>query len=176
MSQQLRRWLPALGLGPFLVYVAIFLIEPTIEVAVGAFQNNDGTWTGSNVSALFETIELRALWHSVELSVASSVIGGILGTVLATAIVTLPAANLLRRVSLALCSVFSQFGGVTLAFMFLATFSATGAITVILKEIFGSAPTDDWLFTVNGFVVVYLYFQISLMVIVMRPALEGVRI
>ncbi len=33
---------PAIGLLPFLAFVLIFLIVPTITVAIGAFQDEDG--------------------------------------------------------------------------------------------------------------------------------------
>ena len=43
---------PAVGLLPFLVYVLIFLIIPTITVAVGAFQAEEGGFTLERVQAL----------------------------------------------------------------------------------------------------------------------------
>jgi putative spermidine/putrescine transport system permease protein len=173
---RLARLAPVLGLLPFLAYVAIFMVAPTINVAVGAFQDNDGVLTFDNISGLFESTMLTTLWRSVVVSGVSAVLGAILGLVLATVIVTAPATSLLRRVVMSLASVFAQFGGVNLAFAFIATVGLQGVLTVWLAahggfDLYGGG----WLYGQWGLVLVYLYFQIPLMVVVFMPALEGLR-
>ncbi|GAA1971100.1 ABC transporter permease subunit [Nocardioides panacihumi] len=173
---RLSRVMPALGLLPFLAYVVIFMVIPTINVAIGAFQDNDGVFTGANISGLFDATMMTTLWRSVQVSAVSAVLGAILGTVLAAVIVTAPATSLLRRGVMALTSVFAQFGGVTLAFAFIATVGAQGILTVLLADHGGfDLYGDGWLYGVRGLILVYLYFQIPLMVVVFVPALEGLR-
>ena len=77
----------------------------------------------------------------------------------------------------AACGVLAQFGGVTLAFAFLATFGFTGFVTVWLQNAFGVDPyaAGGWLTDTPGLLLVYTYFQIPLMVIVFLPALDGLR-
>jgi putative spermidine/putrescine transport system permease protein len=77
---------------------------------------------------------------------------------------------------MALTSVFAQFGGVTLAFTFIATIGSQGIVTLWLADAGGiDLYGNGWLYGVRGLTVVYLYFQIPLMVVVFVPALEGLR-
>ena len=173
---RLSRVMPALGLVPFLAYVVVFMVIPTINVAIGAFQDNTGAYTGANVSGLFDSTILTTLWRSVVVSGVSAVVGAVLGLVLAAVIVSSPATSLLRRVGMSLASVFAQFGGVNLAFAFIATVSSQGILTVWLAHHGGfDLYGGGWMYGVRGLTVVYLYFQIPLMVVVFLPALEGLR-
>jgi putative spermidine/putrescine transport system permease protein len=166
---------PSLALLPFLVYLTIFLLVPTVTVVVGAFQE-DGSFSTANIEALFSEAALRTLWNSVVLSATTAVIGAVLGALLAYLVVTAPPTSLLRRVVVSVSGVLAQFGGVTLAFAFIAMLGFSGVVTELLRstvgvDIFGSG----WLFGLPGLILVYTYFQIPLMVIVFLPALEGLR-
>jgi putative spermidine/putrescine transport system permease protein len=166
---------PALGLLPFLGYLLVFLVVPTVTVVVGAFQE-DGRPSLTNVRTLFSETALRALWHSVLLSGATAAIGAVLGALLAYLVVTRSRKSVFRRAVLAMSGVLAQFGGVTLAFAFIATLGFSGVVTELMRstlhvDVFGSG----WLFGLPGLVLVYSYFQIPLMVIVFLPALEGLR-
>lgn len=167
---------PALGLVPFLIFLGIFLIVPTVTVIVGAFQGNDGGFTLGNIEALTSAAALRALSNSLILSASTAVIGAVSGAILSYLVVTSGQNSVLRRVVLAVSGVLAQFGGVTLAFAFIATIGFSGVLTQALRswpgiDIFGSG----WLYGLPGLIVVYCYFQIPLMVIVFTPALEGLR-
>lgn len=166
---------PSLGLLPFLAYVAVFLIIPTITVVVGAFQSESGVTFG-NVRALTSEAAVTALWNSVLLSTASALVGASLGGLLAYLVVVGPPNSLVRRVTLAVSGVLAQTGGVSLAFAFLATIGFSGVVTLALAswpgiDIYGSG----WLFRLPGLILVYSYFQIPLMVIVFLPALQGLQ-
>ena len=76
MSRGVRRLAPALGLVPFLGYLTIFLIIPTIAVVVGAFVEKDRA-SLSNIKALGDSVVLRTLWHSIVLSAESAIIGAV---------------------------------------------------------------------------------------------------
>ena len=166
-----RRWTlgPALGLAPFLGYLAVFLLVPTIVVLVGAFSDN-GRPSLNNIETLFSSGVLRTLWRSVLLSGSTAVIGAVLGVLLAYAVVTGKPDGLLRRAVTSACGVLAQFGGVTLAFAFIATIGFSGVITERVRDTFGfDLFGDGWLFALPGLILVYTYFQIPLMVIV-HPA------
>jgi putative spermidine/putrescine transport system permease protein len=170
-----RRLREALPLLPFLLFVAVFLIIPTVTVIVSAFFL-DGTFSLERIGALFSDTALSALWRSVLLSGTTAVLGAVLGAVLAWLIVSSPATSVFRRAVLSLCSVLAQFGGVALAFAFLATIGLNGVLTVWVQEHFGwNLAGNGWLYGLPGLVLVYTYFQIPLMVIVFLPALEGLR-
>jgi putative spermidine/putrescine transport system permease protein len=167
---------PAVGLLPFLAFVSIFLIVPTVTVAVGAFQDTDGGFTTERVRALTSETALSALRESLLLSFGSTAVGAVLGALLAYLIVTAPPTSLIRRGVMSICGVLAQFGGVTLAFAWIATLGFGGLLTDLLADVFGFDATGSaWLYELPGLILVYAYFQIPLMVIVFLPALEGVR-
>ena len=83
---------------------------------------------------------------------------------------------MVRRAVISLCSVLAQFGGVALAFAFLATVGLNGVLTLWVQQTFGwNLAGSGWLYSLTGLILVYTYFQIPLMVIVFVPALEGLR-
>ena len=106
----------------------------------------------------------------------TAIVPGIVGFLVAYAIFTARRGNLLRRVVITASGVFANFGGVPLAFLFIATLGSTGLVTGWLTAI-GLNPYDHGfdLYTMSGIVIVYMYFQIPLMVLVILPALEGLR-
>ncbi|CAN5174299.1 ABC transporter permease subunit [soil metagenome] len=172
LTKGVREGLPLL---PFLVFVGVFLIIPTVTVIVNAFYL-DGVLSFERIGALFSDTALTALWRSVLLSGTTAILGAFLGAVLAWLIVNRPASSVFRRAALSLCSVLAQFGGVALAFAFLATIGLNGVLTLWVQEHFGfNLAGNGWLYGLSGLVLVYTYFQIPLMVIVFLPALEGLR-
>ena len=172
---RLARLTPSLALLPFLLYLTVFLLVPTVTVVVGAFAEN-GRFTLANITALADPVTLTALRTSVLLSAVSAVIGAVFGAMLAYLIVSGGQASWLRRSVISLSGVLAQCGGVMLAFAFIATIGYSGVLTVWLRDhlgidIFGSG----WLFALPGLILVYAYFQIPLMVIVFLPALDGIK-
>ena len=102
--------------------------------------------------------------------------GAIVGGLLAWAVVRGDPNGLLRQLVIAASGVLAQFGGVMLAFAFLATFGFNGLVTMIIKNNLG---VDTWTrpgcTRLTGLVVVYTYFQIPLMLIIFLPSLDGLR-
>jgi len=166
-----------LGTLPFFAYVTIFLIIPTLVVVIGAFAGDEGGVSLDNLKALGDAYIIDAFGRSILLSVISALVGAILGALLAYALSTAKPGGVLRRTVTAAAGVLAQFGGVTLAFAFLATIGISGFVTVWLQEhlhldIYSGGV---WLFELPGLTLVYTYFQIPLMVIVFLPALDGIR-
>jgi putative spermidine/putrescine transport system permease protein len=167
---------PSVGLLPFLAFLAIFLVIPTVTVLVGAFQDDDGGFSLEKISKLNDETPLHVLRESLLLSFSSALVGAVLGALLAYLIVTAPPTSLLRRVVTAVCGVLAQFGGVTLAFAWIATLGFNGLLTKVLADTVGTDPNGiSQLYELPGLTLVYTYFQIPLMVIVFLPALEGLR-
>ena len=176
MIQRIRHLAPALGLVPLLGYLTIFLLIPTVAVLVGAFSDN-GNPSLTNIRALGGSDVLRTLWRSILLSGSTAVIGAVVGALLAYAVATGAPDGMLRRMITSASGVLAQFGGVTLAFAFIATVGFSGAITNIVRDTFGlDLFGNGWLFGLPGLILVYTYFQIPLMVIVFLPTLDGMRV
>jgi len=165
-----------LALIPFHAYVGLFLVIPTIYVTIGAFSDANGQFTLDNVRAMLTTPEfIDSFIKSLQLSVITALIGAAFGGLLAWAVVRSDPNGLLRQLVIATSGVLAQFGGVMLAFAFLATFGFNGFVTMFLTKNMGIAVDMSWLYSMTGLVVVYTYFQIPLMVIVFLPSLDGLR-
>ncbi|MGZ4489149.1 MAG: ABC transporter permease [Nocardioides sp.] len=165
-----------LGVVPFFAYVAVFLVVPTLVVVVGAFVGGKGGFTLANLRVLGQPAVTSALWHSVVLSAVTALAGAVIGAFLAYAVSTGRPDGVLKKFVTSLCGVLAQFGGVALAFAFLATFSATGYLTKVLTSAGLDSSGGLWLYEWDkGLMLVYLYFQIPLMLIVFLPAVEGLK-
>jgi putative spermidine/putrescine transport system permease protein len=167
------------GILPFTAYVVLGLVIPMIAVAVGAFQDPDtGAWTLHNIDIATHGVYLTGFRESIILSVLSAVLPAIFGLLIAYAIATARGRGgaALRQVTITASGVFANFGGVPLAFLFITTLGSSGLETQWLKDIGWDIYAGGFsLYTVTGIVVVYMYFQIPLMVLVILPALEGLK-
>jgi putative spermidine/putrescine transport system permease protein len=171
-----RDGLPLLGTLPFFAYAMIFLGFPTAAVVVDSFRTDDGAWTFRNIRITTEGLYRTAFITSIEVSVLTAAIGVVFGGLLAQAVLTTKRNTWLRRVVTTASGVFANFGGVPLAFAFIATLGTTGLATRWLGDIgITLSSTGFSLYTFSGIVVVYTYFQVPLMVLVITPALEGLR-
>lgn len=175
-SRRMSRAGNYLALVPFHAYLGLFLILPTLYVAVGAFTTGSGDFTLDNVTQMLTSeVFLDAFVKSIQLAVFTAIFGAIMGGVLAWAVARGNPNGLLRQVVVAASGVLAQFGGVMLAFAFLATWGFNGVVTLFFKNQLGAPLDTSWLYTLFGIGVAYTYFQIPLMVIVFLPSLDGLR-
>lgn len=175
--QASRRGWALLGLTPFAVYVLIFLAVPTVLAIGTGFFTEDGVVTFDNILGVFEPVVLTTFVSSFWVSGLTAVIGAIVGALVCYAMLGTKASGLLRTIVDSSSSVLAQFGGVMLAFAFIATIGNQGLITVWLADVAGIDihANGVWLYQVPGLIPVYVYFQVPLMVITFLPALEGLK-
>ncbi len=166
-----------LGVAPFFVFALLFLILPTMYLILGAFQNPDGAFTFENIRLLFQPSILAAYWISIKVSFASAILGALIGLAIAMAIVRGGLPGWVRPTTMTFSGVASNFAGVPLAFAFLATLGRLGLVTVILRELFGFNlyATGFNILSFWGLTLTYLYFQIPLMIVIITPALDGLK-
>lgn len=162
------------GLLPFLAYVLVFLGAPTVAVVIGAFQDANGVFTLANLTAIFHKPYSQAFVESIGVSVLTAVLGAVFGLLIAFAVSASKPDGVLRHVVSTASGVLAYFGGVPLAFAFIATLGGEGLVTKWLAHL-GVIVSGSALFSFGGITLVYLYFQIPLMVLVIFPALEGLR-
>jgi putative spermidine/putrescine transport system permease protein len=165
-------WLAVL---PLLVFITVAFGLPALAIAIGAFTTTDDApggaqWTTGNLSLSVHGAYLTALMGSVKLSALTALLGVVLGLPLAQAVVT-SRFRALREAVLAASGVLANFGGVPLAFAFVATLGNSGELT----KLFHLSDHGWSLYTFSGLTLVYLYFLVPLMVLTITPALEGLR-
>jgi putative spermidine/putrescine transport system permease protein len=155
----------------------MLLILPSLYLFIGSFQNTEGEWTLRNIADLSQPRIVSSYVLSIEVSIATAVIGGIFGFFIAYAITLAGLPRATRTALITFCGVASNFAGVPLAFAFISTLGRTGFITAILKNTFGFDIYDAGfsLYTFLGLTLTYLYFQFPLMVLIITPALDGMK-
>jgi putative spermidine/putrescine transport system permease protein len=166
-----------LGVAPFFLFALLFLIAPTAYLMVGGFQDADGNFTLKNLVALFQPNIIAAYVISIKVSAASALAGAVVGFFMAYAITLGGLPRWLRPTLLTFSGVASNFAGVPLAFAFLATLGRTGLVTALLVKYFdfNLYSTGFNLLSFLGLTLTYLYFQIPLMVLILTPALDGLK-
>ncbi|TBT93143.1 ABC transporter permease [Propioniciclava tarda] len=163
------------GTVPFFAYTAIFLVLPTLLVVVGAFRSREGVFTLNGITQALSERTIGIFINSLVVSAVTALIGAVAGALIAYALATAPSGSLMRRTFTAFMSVVAQFGGVMLAFAFIATIGINGMVTRLMTQTVGFSLDPAMLSTLFGVGVVYIYFQIPLMVIVFLPALDGLK-
>ena len=153
----------------------MFLLLPTLIVVDGAFRGADGALTLDGLRDAATARTAQVFWTSTWLSAVTAAIGTVVGGVLAYALSTAPVTSVPRKVLTGFSSVLAQFGGVMLAFAFIATLGTNGMVTRLVYEQLGLQVPPDLLSSMTGLVVVYAYFQVPLMIIVFLPALDRLR-
>jgi putative spermidine/putrescine transport system permease protein len=166
-----------LGIVPFMIFAVMFLIAPAAILVVGAFQDQTGAFTFENIVNLFQPSIMSAYWISIQVSTASALIGALIGFFLAYAAVSGGLPQSVRATLMTFSGVASNFAGVPLAFAFLATLGRTGLVTTLLVKYagFNIYSTGFNLLSFWGLVITYLYFQIPLMILIITPALDGIK-
>ena len=167
-----------LGMLPFAIFAVFFLLLPTGLLLVRAFEARDGGFTLENVADIFRNESIvKSFWLSIEVSTVSALAGAFFGFFIAFAIVLGDLPAWLRSAVLTFAGVASNFAGVPLAFAFIATLGRVGLVAFVLRDWFGINFNASGfnLYTFSGLTLVYLYFQIPLMVLVIVPALDGLK-
>lgn len=164
-----------LGIVPFLLFTLAFLIAPAYFLFVGSLQDLQGNWTLDNFRNMSQPIVVNAYRNSLQVSLATALGGTILGFLMAYA-VTVGRARRARSGLLSFSGVASNFAGVPLAFAFIATLGRIGLVTTFLKtiglDIYGQGFS---LYSFLGLSLTYMYFQFPLMILIIVPAIEGLR-
>ncbi len=142
----------------------------------GSFFTKDGSFTLANFADIDKPYIIKSFTNSLIISSVSAVVGAVVGAVLAYAVVTGNPNGILRRLVTSAAGVLAQFGGVSLAIAAIATLGSEGFVTkLLLARGLDIYAHGTWLYDPVGITLIYLYFQIPLMVLVFLPALDGLR-
>ena len=174
ISRTAANWI---GVIPFLAFTALFLLLPTVNIVIGAFRGPDGGFTLATMAKLFEPRLMNSFWLSIRVSFFSAALGAGLGFLVAASVIHGGLPAWVRAPMVTFSGVAANFAGVPLAFAFIATVGRLGLVTVLLRDWFGINiyASGFNLISFWGLVFVYLYFQMSLMILIITPALEGLK-
>ncbi|HEY8438263.1 MAG TPA: ABC transporter permease subunit [Candidatus Limnocylindrales bacterium] len=163
-----------LAFAPFLIFCAMFELIPVVALllgSVGGVERHSFEW----IAKVFTNPTFqRAIWNSLLLAVTSSLGGAVIGTAIGYAI-TRTTHDRVRRALVTLSSLSSNAGGISLGFAFITILGSAGMLTILLRQFGIDLLSFFSIYSVIGLIVVYLYFQVPLMIVLMLPAFAGLR-
>ena len=162
---------------PFALYMAVFLGLPLYVVIHGSLTTDSNHFTFENFKTTIDSPAYRdAFKSSLILSLWTSAAGAVFGIWLAAAVLTARPGGILHRVVQSASGVLAYFAGVPLAFAFIAALGELGVATLALKHIGIDLYAHGFtISSILGVGLCYVYFQIPLMIILITPALQGLR-
>jgi putative spermidine/putrescine transport system permease protein len=165
-------WIP---LVPFLILCLAIMIMPIFFMLRGSFTGSEGEFTLDHYAKMGATIYAVSFKNSILLSGLTAVLGVFIGTVVGYFIFQLISKRS-KEMLTALCDVTSNFSGAPLAFAFIVVLGSNGVLTLALQrylswEIY---PTFS-IYSFSGLILAYTYFQLPLMVLLIIPALAGLK-
>lgn len=165
-----------LGVLPFFIFSALFLIGPTLVLAFRSLEGLEGGLTLDNYRQLLSPTVIDAYGMSIRISLTTAILGGLIGFLIAWAVSIGGLPRPFRSLTTTFSGVASNFAGVPLAAAFVYTLGRVGVVTALFK-VFGIDPYKSGfsLYSFMGLSIVYLYFQIPLMVLVILPAIDGLK-
>ncbi len=166
-----------LGVAPFLIFAALFLIVPTMFLVLEAFVARDGSFTLQNIANLNTPEIIGSFSISIRVSLASAVVGALFGLIIALAVIRGRLPQAVRSTVMTFSGVASNFAGIPLAIAFIATLGRLGLITILLRTVFGFDiyRAGFNLLSFWGLTITYCYFQIPLMILIIAPAIDGLK-
>lgn len=169
----LSQWL---GVVPFFVFSTLFLIGPTLLLAYRSLEGTDGGLTLDNYRQLITPTVVNAYTMSIRISLTSAILGGLIGFLIAWAISIGGLPRPLRSITSTFSGVASNFAGVPLAAAYIFTLGRVGVVTALFELVGIDLYRSGFsLYSFAGLTLVYMYFQIPLMVLVILPALDGLK-
>jgi putative spermidine/putrescine transport system permease protein len=166
-----------LGVLPFFIFAIAFMLLPSSSLFIGSFLDSKGRFTLNNLVGLTRPDILNSYWLSIQISAATAIGGGLFGFLLAYAVTVGGLPKFVRDPLMTFSGVASNFAGVPLAFAFISVLGRTGFITALMRR-FLNINIYQHGFNLYGFAglsLTYMYFQFPLMVLIMAPALDGLK-
>lgn len=164
-----------LALIPFLIAVVCYELIPLVQLMLNGFQSSEsGGYTLENFQKIFTTpLYGAAIENSVRISFVSAIVGIIVAFIAGKAYHEL--GKKWKKYLTMILNMTSNFSGVPLAFAFMILMGNTGVMTLIGKQLNITWLSDFNLYSGEGLMAVYIYFQIPLATLLLMPSFLGLR-
>lgn len=164
-----------LALLPFLIIVIMYELLPLLTVIVNSFKPERGSGiTLENYIKIFTTpLYTSSIINSLKISLISAFIGIALAFIGANAYDN--AGNGFRKFYSLVLNMTSNFSGIPLAFAFMLIMGNAGFLILLGKQLGISWLANFDLYTGNGLLLIYIYFQIPLSTLLLIPAFSSIK-
>ncbi len=162
------------ALLPFVVIVFIFEILPLATILYRSITTSDGGFTMQHfIDAFSKELYSKSIINSITISLISVVIGIVVAFFGAKSASS--SSSRTKRIFTSILNITSNFAGIPLAFAFIILFGNVGIFTLI-GETYGISFLADFdLYSTNGVLLTYVYFQIPLATLLLMPAFAGLK-
>ena len=159
---------------PFTLFWVAFQLAPLLWIAINSFWSEmNSQWGWDNYHDIVTSpFYQQAFRFSLDISLWSSVWGLLIALVTGYSLHQLGGGRL-QRFLISFTNMTSNFAGVPLAFAFVILLGLNGCLTLLLRH-YGVIESFR-LFSRNGMVLVYTWFQIPLGVLLLYPAFDGLK-
>lgn len=159
---------------PFTLFWVAFQLAPLLWIAINSFWSDmNSQWGWDNYhDILTSPFYQQAFRFSLDISLWSSVWGLLIALVTGYSLHQLGGGRL-QRFLISFTNMTSNFAGVPLAFAFVILLGLNGCLTLLLRHY--GVIEGFRLFSRNGMVLVYTWFQIPLGVLLLYPAFDGLK-
>ena len=172
LKSKWSNWIPLL---PFLIFCLVIMVLPLFFMLKGSFTGSEGQFTLEHYAKMGASIYAKSFRNSILLSGLTAIIGVLLGTVVGYFIFHL-SNKWAQELVTALCDVTSNFSGAPLAFAFVVILGSNGILTLALQKYLNWTIYPEFsIYSFSGLILTYLYFQLPLMVLLIIPAIAGLR-
>ena len=162
---------------PFFAYTFLFLFLPAGNVLLGAFKGVHGGYTFANIRLLFHHPYIDAYKTSIEVSVVTALLGGFVGLAIAYAALREGTPRWVRSGSDDVLRRRGELRRHPARLRLHRDARADRGRHGVPEEPAAHRPLrhNFTLFSKTGVEIVYLYFQLPLMILVISPAIDGLR-
>jgi putative spermidine/putrescine transport system permease protein len=163
-----------LPVAPFILLVLLFLFSPLASMVVNSFAVPGKGYSIQNYIDIFSKATfLACIQNSLYLSFFSAFIGLFISFIAALSITKLAFST--RGRYLSFLNMFSNFAGLPLAYAFMFMLGNAGVFTLILRAMDIDLIKSFNLYSSQGLMVLFVYFQIPLGTLLMFPAFQVIR-
>ncbi|GAB3064152.1 ABC transporter permease subunit [Salinicoccus sesuvii] len=165
---------PLLGLLPFALLIVGFLLLPLLNMIIQSFRAEDGIFGLTQYITIFgDAFYLQAIKNSLTISLISSTVAIILAAIGGYSISRLAGKG--NRIMVAITNMTAYFEGIPLAFSFVILLGNNGLFTLLFSQLGLNNFYDFNLYSWNGLIVVYIYFQVPFAIMLLLPTYQGLK-
>ena len=163
------------ALLPFFIIVLLFEILPLINIVIESFsKTGGGGFTLDHFVKIFSTrLYQQSIYNSLWISIFSAVVGIFIAFIGAKAAHN--SHSRLRGFFVNVLNITSNFAGIPLAFAFIILLGNVGVLTLFGKQFGIEFLANFDVYSINGLMLTYIYFQIPLATLLLLPTFDGLK-
>jgi len=172
---KIKRFTGYLAILPFLVIVVFYELLPLIRLAIGSLTGKQSHAFGLEnfIKIAVTPLYQQSILNSIRISFLSALAGIVIAFLAAHCCGE--ASSRGKRVFTMILNMTSNFSGVPLAFAFMVLIGNTGILTSLGQRYAIPFLADFNLYSGNGLMITYIYFQIPLATLLLLPSFAGIR-